>query len=346
MMLTLRWKSGQDTPNRQEGSVRHGQAQEREEVFDLVTAGETMAAFFRDGAPERYRLTAVGAESNLAVGMAQLGCRTRWISRLGLDELGRHVAQRIAEYGVEVHTEWDAEHPTGVCVKELTASGTRMRYYRSQSAARRLGPAHLRDLPDARWLHLTGVTPALSATAAELVTTALARRTTHTGRVSLDVNYRPALWPSPAAAAKVLLPLARQADVVFLGDDEAQALAGTCEPAALARQILHRDGQELVLKRGGGPASVVTTSGEVNEPALPAPIVDLTGAGDAFAAGYLTGACWDWPPAARLRLGHFLAARVVGVPGDLGPTVERTALRRLASEVNAQLPSRTMWEER
>lgn len=326
--------------------MRHGQGQERKEVFDLLTIGETMAAFFRDGAPERYRLTAVGAESNLAVGMAQLGCRTRWISRLGLDELGRHVAEHIAEYGVEVHAEWDTEHPTGVCVKELTPSGTRMRYYRSQSAARRLSPAHLRDLPDARWLHLTGVTPALSTTAAELVAAALARPASRAGRVSFDVNYRPALWPSPAAAAKVLLPLARQADVVFVGDDEAQALAGTRETAALARQILHRDNQELVLKRGSGQASVVTGSEEVAEPALPARIVDLTGAGDAFAAGYLTGACWDWPPAARLRLGHFLAARVVGVPGDLGPTVDRTALLRLASEVNAQVPSNTLWEER
>lgn len=286
-------------------------------VFDAVAIGETLAAFIRDDRPERYQLTAVGAESNVAVGMAQLGCRTRWASRLGRDQLGRFVHDYVAGRGVDTRVEWDDQHPTGLCVKEIGDERTRMRYYRSESAARHLEKAHGLDLGAARWVHVTGITAALSPTAAELVSAILARRTGHAGRVSFDVNYRAALWPDRATAARTLVPLARQADLVFIGDDEAEALIGSSRRRDIALELLADDDQELVIKRGAGSASAVTTAWHVEEPALETTVIDLTGAGDAFAAGYLAGSCWGCEPGARLRLGHHLAARVVTVRGDI-----------------------------
>ena len=285
--------------------------------LDAVAIGETLAAFIRDGAPDRYMLAAVGAESNVAIGMAQLGCRTRWVSRLGRDELGSFVHDYVAGHGVDVRVEWDDERPTGLLVKEIGSERTRVRYYRSESAARELrDPADL-DLGGARWVHVTGITPALSPSAAELVTAMLESRAGHAGRVSFDVNYRPVLWSGPDAAAEALVPLARQADVVFIGDDEAEALLGSSDQDEIARALLSRDGQELVIKRGAGPASVVTTAAHVTEPARRAEVVDLVGAGDAFAAGYLAASCRGCAPRDRLQLGHYLAARVVAVRGDI-----------------------------
>jgi 2-dehydro-3-deoxygluconokinase len=204
-----------------------------------------------------------------------------------------------------------------------------------------LDEAQAASFGTARWVHVSGITPAVSPSAASLITMIMERRAGHAGKVSFDVNYRPALWPDAATASRMLVPLARQADVVFIGYDEAESLLGSCDEGEIARHLLTREGQELVIKRGGGAASVVTSTGSVSEPAIPTAIVDLTGAGDAFAAGYLTGACWGWDASQRLRLGHFLASRVVGVPRDLGPAVDKAELARISSAFTAPSQHRT-----
>jgi 2-dehydro-3-deoxygluconokinase len=317
----------------EEPSVPEREISQSNGVFDVATIGETLAAFISDGAPDRFMVTAAGAESNVAVAMAQVGCKTRWISRLGEDALGRLVHDCIARHGVDVRIEWDADDPTGILVKEIGRERTRVRYYRSQSAARGLGEAHARDLGSARWVHVTGITPALSPTAAAVVAAVLERRMPLAGRISFDVNYRASLWPDATTAAATLVDLARQADVVFIGDDEAQALLGTSDGRDVAAALLVRDDQEIVIKRGPDRATVVARAGEVDEPALAATVVDATGAGDAFAAGYLAAACWGWDRAERLRLGHYLAARVVTVRGDLVAALDREELSRLPTTI-------------
>jgi 2-dehydro-3-deoxygluconokinase len=299
----------------------------------MVTIGETMAGLVRDDAAGCYRFTAMGAESNVAAGMAQLGCRTRWISRLGDDELGRQVADFVRGHGVDAQVDWDPGRVTGVCVKELTPAGTRVRYYRSQAAVRHLDHDHLRHIGTPRWIHLTGVTPALSPSCAAVVTALATREHDGATRVSFDVNHRPALWRDDSEAARTLIPLARAADTVFIGDDEAERLLGTSDEAEVRRQLLIRDDQEVVLKRGPAAASLLTSAGTVTEPALRVEVVDVTGAGDAFAAGYLTAACNGWGPRERLRLGHRSAARVIGVTGDLVPSLERSERDRLFDAV-------------
>lgn len=304
---------------------------------DLVTVGETMATFVSDGQPDRFRVVAAGAESNVAAGLAQLGCRTRWLSRLGNDELGHLVAEMIAGHGVDVVVDWDPVRATGVCVKEVSATGTLMRYYRGHSAARRLDEMDLSDLHEAAWIHLTGVTPALSPQDRKLVTELLSKRL-GTVRMSFDVNYRPALWPDAATAAEVLVRLARLADVIFIGDNEAQALLGTVSVDDVAGALLRLDGQQLVFKRGAGAVTLVTSEGQVSEPAKDVKVVDLVGAGDAFAAGYLAASIWGWPATDRLRLGHFLAARVIAVTADIGPSISAEDLAWIASTFRQPVP--------
>lgn len=262
----------------------------------------------------------------MAVGMARLGYRARWVSRLGDDPLGRLVARSVAVTGVDVEVEWDSKRPTGVLVKHVTENGARVDYYRSGSAASLLDLGDLDRAGAARYWHVTGITPALSETAADLTRAIVERHHGRPGKVTFDINFRSALWPDAATAAATLLPLARQADVVFVGDDEAALLFGTAETETVASLILCRDDQELVLKHGADGASVITREGEVAEPALATDVVDVTGAGDAFAAGYLAATCSGWPVRARLRLGHLMASRVVSVVEDVPPPFPPGAL--------------------
>lgn len=301
-----------------------------EGLLDAAMIGETMVAFVSRDDSGHYLAVPAGAESNVAVGMARLGCRTLWVSRLGDDPLGRFVEQSIAASGVGVEVVRDAVRPTGVMTVHASGSERRTAYYRSESAARLLAPGDLRRASPARWVHVTGVTAALSPTAAELVEAIVVGRASGRARVSFDVNHRPALWARTDAAARLLLRLARAADIVFVGSDEAETLFGTAEAGLLAELILRRADQEVILKRGAGPASVLTLRGEASAPALGVEVVEVTGAGDAFAAGYLAATVFGWPARARLRLGHLMGSRAVGVLDHVPPPFSASELADLS----------------
>ena len=149
--------------------------------------------------------------------------------------------------------------------------------------------------------------------------------------VVFDVNHRPALWRHrPAQAAPVLLELARGADLVFVGRDEAETLWGT-HTAQEVRDLLG-PGPVLVVKDAGHGATAYGTDGE--ETFVPTPatrVVEPVGAGDAFAAGYLAALLEGRTPANGLRLGHLVAAATLSTREDVPPVLNRDALdRRLA----------------
>ena len=116
------------------------------------------------------------------------------------------------------------------------------------------------------------------------------------------------------------------------GEDGGEALCGTSGAGARGYLIVGRGGRERVLKGGGGGAEVGTRRGVFYEGALPADVVDPTGAGDAFAAGYLAGCLFGWDAQARLRLGHVLGSRVVGVIEDVPPPLTAEELAELLPE--------------
>jgi 2-dehydro-3-deoxygluconokinase len=133
--------------------------------------------------------------------------------------------------------------------------------------------------------------------------------------MSFDVNFRPGLW-RPAVAAPILAALANQADIVFVGLDEAETLWGsTC--AADVRTVINRPDQ-LIVKDGAVGATLFSPTATAFEPATPIEIVEPVGAGDAFAAGYLFGLLTDRPPADRLRIGHRLACAALRTTADVG----------------------------
>jgi 2-dehydro-3-deoxygluconokinase len=274
-----------------------------------------------EGGP--MRLDVAGAESTVACYLAVLGVRVAWASRVGDDPLGRLVRQRVGGYGVDTAlVETDPDAPTGVFFKDPRlvadpASRTTVHYYRGGSAACRLGPEVL-DAPAlarCRLLHLSGITPALSDSCAELVDRALTVRPVPGPIVSFDVNYRPALW-ARATAAPLLAALANRADIAFVGLDEAALLWGTGTPGDVRAQLPGPG--RLVVKDGPVGATSFGPEGVTTVPAESVDIVEPVGAGDAFAAGYLFGCLRGLAEPARLRLGHRVAAAALRTTGDVG----------------------------
>jgi 2-dehydro-3-deoxygluconokinase len=284
-------------------------------TVDVLTFGETMAVL---RAPEpgplrlagSLRLSLAGAESTVAIGLSRLGHTARWVGRVGDDEFGRLVLDRLRAERVDVSSVTvDDSAPTGLLVREQrTADLARVRYYRTGSAGSRLcaddlAPA-LRD--GARLLLLSGITAALSSTALAASRAAVAHPD-----VCLDVNYRSALW-SRQEAADVLTPLAAAAAIV-VGDRAELELVGGADPvpALLARGV-----REVVLKEGERGATVWTADGHWSAAARPVTVVDVVGAGDAFVAGYLSGRLDGLDIAARLDRAVAVAGFAVSSAGD------------------------------
>ncbi|MEV7418199.1 sugar kinase [Streptomyces sp. NPDC089919] len=304
--------------------------------MDVVALGESMAVL-RPAGPgglagaELFARGAGGAESNVACALAAAGHRVRWLSRLGADAFGSYVLSSVAGYGVDVaHVQRDPDRPTGVYFRtaaDRAAGPAETAYYRHGSAASAMSPASFPPalLRSARILHLTGITAGLSPSCAALVTGLLADG--DRPPVSFDVNHRPALAQDPG----LLLALARRAELVFTGLDEAAALWGCATPEDV-RALLPEPAQ-LVVKQGPAGATLFTRDAVLAEPAPPARIVAATGAGDGFAAGYLDGLLRGLPPRERLRGGHAFAAAALAAPGDLpGPGASSLGRRKATTE--------------
>ncbi|MGC4949954.1 sugar kinase [Streptomyces sp. DT224] len=320
---------------------------------DVVCLGESMVTFL----PSRPgRLADVpsfdrgigGAESNVACALAAAGHRAAWVSRVGADGFGDHLVEAVAAYGVDTSSvRRDPSRPTGIYFRTATDRATdvhEVAYYRAGSAASAMSPVTVPcdALPSGRILHLSGITAALSADCRALLQELTAPRA---GRplISFDVNYRPGLWRGEPAA--VLLDLARRADVVFVGEDEAQEAWGVVGAAAI-REALPEPGV-VVVKRGADGVTVfsrepglrtaprASNAGGADEvthvPALRVDVVAPVGAGDAFAAGFLSATLRGLPVPARARHGHLMAAAVLTVPGDLTAPPAREHADRLTA---------------
>ncbi|MEU2199316.1 sugar kinase [Isoptericola sp. NPDC019482] len=288
---------------------------------EVVCLGESMTMLVpEDAAPitagSRLVLRVGGAESNVAVSLARLGHRARWVSAVGADPFGRLITDELGEAGVDVsHVTTDASAPTGVYAKDPQGDTTRVYYYRRGSAASRMTTASVDPAAaaGARVVHLSGTTPALSPTCRELAHAIVGARALGTAAVSFDVNYRPGLWPVDRAAPE-LEALARQADIVFVGRDEAETLWGT-DTAQDVRALLPEP-EFLVVKDGALGATTFGPDGTSWADALRVPVVETVGAGDAFAAGWLSGWLRGLSTERSLRLGHLIASLAVQIVGD------------------------------
>jgi 2-dehydro-3-deoxygluconokinase len=309
------------------------------ELPTVITIGETMVLVTPVEAESLetanlFHLGVGGAESNVASHLAALGHSVAWVGQVGNDALGRRVSRQVAEHRVD--TRWvriNDTAPTGVYFKD---PGRGVLYFRRYSAASEMGPASVADVPleQAAIVHLSGITPALSPSCAALIDSVLERvgRGAGTGAgagagagagtgtgsgaglVSFDVNFRPGLW-DVAEAAPTLLAIANRSDIVFVGLDEAQSLWGVTSAADV--RALIRSPRILVVKDGDVGATEFSADTAVFVPAITTAVVEVVGAGDAFAAGYLSAFLQGDVAETRLRIGHERAVLVLQSTRDV-----------------------------
>jgi 2-dehydro-3-deoxygluconokinase len=290
----------------------------------LVTVGETMGLLSGTHVgPLRHSSTLTlgigGAESNVAIGVTRLGGSAGWIGRVGDDPIGDLLLSRLAGEQVDVsHVVRDPDVPTSLMLKETrTPNVARVVYYRKDGPGARLCPD---DIPhdrvaSARVLHVTGITPALSGSATDAVLAAVDTARASGVTISVDVNYRTALWP-PMQARPVLRDLVSRADIAFAGDDEADLLGlhGTPQEQAIALSGLGP--RHAVIKLGARGAVAALDGVLTTVPAHPVQAVDPVGAGDAFVAGFLAEHLNGAPSRTALATAASCGAFVVQMPGD------------------------------
>lgn len=292
-------------------------------VPEVITAGEALLAVlpqdpvsFEDGTS--FSTHVGGAELNFAVCLAGLGVDVAWHGHLGRDGAGRKVLRTLEQAGVstELVATWPHER-TGLYLRDWQPDGRRRPvYYRAGSAARRLRPSCWPGSAAAtRWLHITGITAALGdgprALLEHLVGWAHARGLT----ISLDPNFRPALWAAHEAAP-VLLQFACASDVLLLSEEDADLMFGDVDAQTVLDQAT-RLGPEIVVLKRGGRGALAAADGVVHAISPePAHAVDPVGAGDAFDAGLVAALLRGHPLDRALRTGARLGALATQQPGE------------------------------
>lgn len=193
--------------------------------LDVVTLGETMVLFEpMEGGNVQYaplfRKTIGGAESNIAIGLAKLGHRVSWISKLGDDPFGKFIYSFIKGEGVDVeHVKFVKERQTAVFFKETGKyKRTNIYYFRRESVASTLSPNDIDEqlIRKAKFLHVTGITPALSESCAETVLRALELAKKYRVKIVFDPNVRLTLNPKDEYF-QLLRQIAFQSDYFYLG---------------------------------------------------------------------------------------------------------------------------------
>jgi 2-dehydro-3-deoxygluconokinase len=306
--------------------------------LDVITIGEAMAMFVASqsgdlAAAEQFVKRVAGAELNVATGLARLGLKVGWVSRVGNDSFGRYVLQQLAKENIDSHgVTTDERFATGFQLKSKAENGTDpiVEYFRKGSAASHLSVADFNEeyFCSARHLHLSGVAAALSDSSLELLNHA-ARVMKQQGKtISFDPNLRPVLWKSEAEMVKQLNQLAFQADWVLPGLSEGAILTGHKTPEAIADFYLDQGVKTVVLKTGADGAWFKTAAGDKGAVSAVKVenVVDTVGAGDGFAVGVISALLEGKTLEYAVSRGNKIGSLAIQVIGDSEGLPTRSAL--------------------
>ena len=300
---------------------------DRKTSFDVATFGEAMLLLVADqpgpieNARAFYKRTA-GAETNVAIGLARLGLKVGWASRLGSDSMGRYLLAEMQREGIDCsHVVCDPGQRTGFQFKGRVTDGSDppVEYHRKGSAASHMGPADV-DVAwvvSARHLHATGVFPAISDTSLEAAGKAIDAMRAAGRSISFDPNLRPTLWATPERMRDRINHLAGQAHWVLPGLEEGRFLTGERTPEGIAYFYRKRGAALVVVKLGAQGAYFDGDGGAAYVPGFPvSEVVDTVGAGDGFAVGVVSALLEGCSLAGAVRRGTWIGARAVQVLGD------------------------------
>ncbi len=295
-------------------------------MIDVVTLGETMVLLNpeEEGSLKyinRFVKQIGGAESNFAIALSRLGVKVGWISRVGEDGFGDYLEFFIRGEGVDVsHIIKDPVHPTGLMIKERRIVGdTKVYYYRRDSAASHMRPEDLDEeyISQAKYLHLTGITPALSDSCKETIYRAIDIAHKNGLTITFDPNLRFKLWGIDEMK-KTILDIVSKVDIIFPGLEEGRVLLDMEKPQDIIKKFLDIGSRVIVLKVGEEGAILGTEDKIVSIPGYKiSKVVDPIGAGDGFDAGFVAGLLRGYSLEDSVELANALGAFALTVKGDI-----------------------------
>jgi 2-dehydro-3-deoxygluconokinase len=296
--------------------------------LDVAVFGEAMMMFVAaEPGPleqvETFHRRMAGAEINVAIGLARLGLRVGWASRLGADSMGRYLLAALQQEGVDCgKVARDPAQRTGFLFKGRVDDGSdpAIEYHRKGSATSLMGPDDVDAdwLAGARHLHATGVFAAISPSTLQAAHRCLDVAHAAGRSISFDPNLRPTLWASTEVMRTEINRLAAKAQTVLPGLEEGQLLTGESTPEGVARFYRAAGAQLVVVKLGPEGAyydSATAGTGYVPGFAV-ARVVDTVGAGDGFAVGVISALLEGRSVPDAVRRGSWIGARQVQVMGD------------------------------
>jgi 2-dehydro-3-deoxygluconokinase len=259
--------------------------------YDVVALGEAMVEFNQipQGDGRMYLQGFGGDTSNTTIAAARQGAHCAYLSLVGNDVLGEMCLELWKAEGVDV---------TGVGVREDASTGVyfvrhdhhghHFSYLRSGSAASRIQPTDLAlDLiGHARYLHVSGISQAISTNARDTVTAAIAFAHATGARVSYDPNLRFALWSLEDARVSILATMA-VTDEFLPGLDEMTQVSGLDTPQEVVAWAHAQGAKVVVLKMGSKGVLASDGTQTLRIPAFAVSALDATGAGDCFNGAYL-----------------------------------------------------------
>ena len=290
---------------------------------DLYTFGEAMALFLSEDTDsvidaKLYRRSTAGAEGNVAVAVSRLGLHAHFYTHLGADELGTAILDDFIAEGVDVSEVKRVPEFSGTMIRNPgTTRPVEATYLRKGAAATTISPTdiNLGMLHSSKWVHTTGITCAISTSAASAVEFALTKAREAKIACSLDLNIRRKLW-SEAQARVVLEPLAHDLDLLIGGEDEYLAIFGENDPKRALELVADRSCKIAIMTKGDQKIRYLINGefGEVTPPKVKA--VDPVGSGDAFTGGVIAGLLSGLSTVDAIKQGSVSGARVASQFGD------------------------------
>ncbi len=319
-------------------------------MYDVVTFGEAMVrlsppSFHRLEQARSLDLNVGGAELNVAVGVTRFGMKTAWVSKLPKNPLGYLIRHRAQEFGVDCsHIIWSDKGRAGIYFLEFGASprASSVLYDRSGSAISMVKPGEIdwkEVFDDSKHFHCTGITPALSESAAQVTMEALKAAKQAGCSVSYDLNYRKKLW-TPADAKRIQEPMMSDVDILITTEEDtnivfgiedkdyeavAQRLATTFQFRVVAITLR----ENISVWRNNWTAIAYHDGKIIRDRKYEVEIVDRVGAGDSFTAGFLAVWLKEQDVEKAVQYGNAFAALKHTFPGDFNWSSEQ--------EVEAQL---------
>ena len=290
---------------------------------DLFTFGEAMALFMSTDTDSvktarKYEMSAAGAEGNVAVAAKRLGLDVYFVTKLGADFLGDNVISQFQAEGINTDPFIRTENYTGALVRNRgQEEPLDVTYLRRSAAASTFVPSDIDEaiLAKSRWLHVTGITVALSDSARDTVAHAMELARKHKVPTSFDLNIRRKLW-SVEKASTTLRELAHDIELITGGVDEYELVFGSKDPEENLRLATSKNIKTAIMTAGPELVRILSNGERFDFEPKVVETVDPVGSGDAFISGTISGLLGGLSIRDAIAQGSKCGAMVAATMGD------------------------------